>query len=269
MIIDCHVHISEPPNDNTQLSRINIDGTRVQWSGTRSDSSLENLLLTMDRNNIDQALIMGLEGIVSNKYLGEVIKKNNRLHGFVWVTDPKKPQSIKELERGVKEDKLIGLKLHPSLHNFVPSDPAIIPLIKRTVELKIPTLIHVYPWPPGYYYNNLPYHIDILKKNVPEALIIIGHLGHLNYNDILILARQEGVYAETSWGLTLMAEFNGLQYTSKYIHRVGIENFVFGSDWFGPNGEMERQLELIDRLDLVREEKDKILGGNISHILNL
>ena len=269
MIIDSHVHICEAPNDDTQLSRTNIDGTTVTWSGTRADAARGNLLRAMDENEIDKALIMGLEGIISNGHLGEVVSQSSRLEGFAWVTDPKQPESVEELETAVKEYDLIGLKLHPSLHDFVPSDPAIRPLIEKTVELNVPTLIHSYPWPPGYYFNNLPYHIDLLKKRVPEAVIVVGHMGHLNYNDLLVIARQSGVYAESSWGLTLMAELNGLDYVVKYLRRIGVDNVVYGSDWFGPNGEMERQLELIEKLDLTREEKDKILGGNISQILNL
>ena len=268
-MIDCHVHIAEPPNDETQLSRINIDGTITKWLGTRADASLNNLKKIMEKNRIDQAVIMGLEGIVSNKHLGKVTKKSKNLHGFAWISDPKQPQSIKELERAVKEDKLIGLKLHPSLHSFAPSDPSIFPLIEKTVELRLPTLIHSYPWPPGFYYHNLPYHIDILKKNVPEAVIIIGHMGHLNYNDMLVIAHQDGVFAESSWGLTLMAELHGINFCTKFVRRMGPENLVFGSDWFGPNGEMERQLDLIERLDIKRKEKDMILGDNISRILKL
>ncbi len=268
-MIDCHLHIAEPPNDDTQLSRVNIDGTVTKWSGTREDASLKNLKLVMEKNQIEQGVIMGLEGIISNKHLGKITREEKNLYGFAWIEDPKKPESIFELEEAVKRDGLIGLKLHPSLHNFVPSDSAIVPLIEKTVELKIPILIHVYPWPPGFYFNNLPYHIDILKKRVPEAVIIIGHMGHLNYNDMLILTRQEGIFAESSWGLTLMAELNGLDYCSKFIRRIGSENLLFGSDWFGPNGEMERQLSLIDKLDLSNHEKDSILGENTSRILNI
>ena len=269
MIIDSHVHICESPNDDTQLQRVNLDGTTVRWSGTRADAALDNLLRAMDENEIDKALIMGLEGIVSNRSLGEITNQSSRLEGFAWVTDPKKPESVEELETAIREYGLIGLKLHPSLHSFVPSDPAITPLIEKTVELNIPTLIHSYPWPPGYYFNNLPYHIDLLKRRVPEAVILFGHMGHLNYNDLLVIARQSGVYAESSWGLTLMAELNGHDYAVKYLRRIGVENVVYGSDWFGPNGEMERQLELIEKLDLTREERDEILDGNISQILDL
>jgi predicted TIM-barrel fold metal-dependent hydrolase len=64
-----------------------------------------------------------------------------------------------------------------------------------------------------------------------------------------------------------MAELNGLDFTVKFLRRMGVENAVYGSDWFGPNGEMERQLGLIERLGLTRDEKDMILGGNISRVM--
>jgi len=269
MIVDSHVHICEPPHDGTVLSRVNIDGSHVQWSGTRADAAVDRLLEALDENGIDKALIMGLEGIVSNEYLGEVVGSDERLEGFAWVTDPKLPGSIGELEMAVRDHSLIGLKLHPSLHDFVPSQPEVFPLVRKAAELGVPTLIHCYPWPPGFYFNNLPRHIDILKRNVPEATIIIGHMGHLNFNDLLVLARMRGVYAESSWGLTLIAGLHGTGYAERFIRMMGVENVLFGSDWFGPNGEMERQLDLIGRFDLTGEEREMILGGNASRILNL
>lgn len=269
MIVDSHVHICEPPHDRTVLARVNIDGSHVQWGGTRAEATVDRLLEAMDENGIDRALIMGLEGIVSNENLGEIVRGERRLEGFAWVTDPKKPQSIGELEVAVKDHGLIGLKLHPSLHDFVPSQPEVFPLVRRAAELGVPTMIHCYPWPAGFYYNNHPRHIDVLKRNVPEATIVIGHMGHLNFNDLLVLARTRGVYAESSWGLTLMAGLHGMEYAARFLRRMGVENVLFGSDWFGPNGEMERQLDLIGRLDLTGEEREMILGGNASRILSL
>ena len=269
MIVDCHVHICEPPHDGTVLSRVNIDGSHVQWSGTRAEAAVDRLLEAMDSNGIEKSLIMGLEGIVSNEHLGEVVRRNRRLEGFAWVTDPKNPQSIGELEVAVRDHGLIGLKLHPSLHDFVPSQPEVFPLVRRAAELGVPTLIHCYPWPPGFYHHNLPRHIDVLRRNVPEAIIVIGHMGHLNFNDLLVLARTRGVYAESSWGLTLMAGLHGTGYAERFLCMMGVGNLLFGSDWFGPNGEMERQLDLISRLELTGEEREMILGGNASRIFGL
>ncbi len=267
MIIDCHVHICEPPLDNSRLSRTNIDGSRVSWSGTRGDASCHRLNEVMDENGIDHAIIMGLEGIVSNKYLGELVSSNPRLSGFAWVDDPKKPEAIKELENAILDDGLSGLKLHPGLHSFFPSQPEIVPLIRKAVELEIPVLIHCYPWPIGFHKNNLPYHIDSLKRIVPEASIIVGHMGHVNFRDMVILTRHPRLVVESSWGLTLMADLNGPEYVTRFLRRIGIDKIVYGSDWFGPNGEMERQFSLIKQLSLTQSEKEMILGENISKFM--
>ncbi|MEE8354412.1 MAG: amidohydrolase family protein [Candidatus Bathyarchaeia archaeon] len=269
MIVDSHVHICEPPHNGSRLSRKNIDGSRVQWSDTRGDAAVGRLIEAMDGNGIDRALIMGLEGIVSNEYLGEVVAADPRLTGFAWVEDPKRPEAVGELETAVLDHGLSGLKLHPGLHSFSPSQPEVVPLIRRAAELGVPVLIHCYPFPPGHYENNLPHHIDSLKKAVPEATIIVGHMGQVNYHDMLALVRHPGLVVETSWGLTLLAELNGLDYAARFLRRLGVEKAVYGSDWFGPNGEMERQLGLIERLDLTRAEKDLILGGNISRVMSL
>jgi predicted TIM-barrel fold metal-dependent hydrolase len=96
-------------------------------------------------------------------------------------------------------------------------------------------------------------------------------MGYPRYLDMITLGQIPGVYIETSWGLTGIAELNGLTYTSKLLRLIGIDNVLYGSDWVGPQVGMEmvRQLGLIEKLDLTREEKDKILGGNISKILGL
>jgi hypothetical protein len=223
----------------------------------------------MNEDRVDRALIMGLSGIVSNEHLSEVVKAyGSKLTGFAWVDDPKdEEESVRELEKAVKDLGLRGLKIHPSIQSFSPSDPEIVPLIRRAAELRVPVLIHSYPWPPGYFYHNLPWHIDALKKRVPEAAIIVGHMGHLRFMDLLTIASQPGVYAETSWGLTLMAELHGTAFATRFIRRVGADKFLFGSDWFGSNRERKNQMSLIEKLGLTRKEKEKILGENLSKLM--
>jgi hypothetical protein len=97
------------------------------------------------------------------------------------------------------------------------------------------------------------------------------HMGWPRYLDLLHIGQIPGVYVETSWGLTSIAELNGTAYTSRLLRMIGIDNIVFGSDWCSVQigMEQERQIRLIESLDLTREEKDKILGGNMRRVLNL
>ena len=94
-------------------------------------------------------------------------------------------------------------------------------------------------------------------------------MGHVNFQDLIMITPHQGIFAETSWGLTLMAELHGLEFTTRFVRRIGVDNLIYGSDWFGPNGEMERQLKLIEKLRLSNEEKEKILGGNLKGIFGI
>ena len=62
----------------------------------------------------------------------------------------------------------------------------------------------------------------------------------------------------------------GTYFLAKYVKRIGVDKVLFGSDWVGDFTRIKNDnLDVIEKLDLTREEKDKILGGNISKLLKL
>jgi len=237
----------------------------------RADFAAERLLSNMDEYNIEKSIVMPLPGMLTNKILSKIIKNHSgRLHGFATVSDiHNTEQSFRELEKGVVEQGLIGLKLHPGVQDFIPSDPIFLPLFKKATELNIPILIHSFPWPPGYLYHTLPQHIDTLKKNIPEATIIIAHMGGQRFMDLLTVATQPGIYVETSHGLPLIADLHGLDFTVRFLRKIGVDNILYGSDWWGLKSMIKIQIALIDKLDLTMEEKEKILGKNIRKVICL
>ncbi len=274
MIIDSHTHLSGPPFNDETLYATYPDGGAFDLGIERAACHIDLLLEDMEERGVDRALVMGFPEMITNEQLSELVKKHpDKITGFTGVRDPKSEDAIQELDHSVKALGLKGLKLHPDCHSFSPSDRAIVPLIRRAAELDVPTLIHSYPWGlrRGYFGIATPDTIDDLKAHVPEATIIIGHMGYPRYLDLLTLAQIPGVFVETSWGLTSIAELHGLDFTVRFIRMIGVDNVLFGSDWIGKQVgmEQEKQLELINKLDLTREERDKILGENISKILKI
>lgn len=269
MLIDSHVHISGPPYKRAYWSIKRADGTDVPMELGDVDLSVDQLLHDMDECHVDKALVMALSGVISNEYLSKVVKAHpKRLAGFAWVTNPRTNHSVEELEKAVNELGLKGLgELHPGAQAFTPADREILPLIRRAAELHVPVLIHTYPWPPGYFYNSLPEHIDTLKKRVPQATIIVAHMGGPRFLDLLPIAPLQGIYVETSWGLTMISDLYGIDFATRYIRMIGADNVVFGSDWLGTNNERGKQLNVIQKMKLTREEKEKILGENIRKVL--
>jgi len=274
MIVDSHTHLCGPPFNNEPIVISYPDGGSFNIGVERQICKIEYLLEDMDTREIDKAIVMGFPEMITNQELSDIVKKYpKRIIGFAGVYDPKSEQAVQDLTKAIKELGLQGLKLHPDCHSFSPSDEEIIPLIECATELDVPVLIHSYPGGirRGYFGKTSPETIDDLKANVPDATIIIGHMGFPRYLDLLTVAQIPGVFVESSWCLTSIAELHGLEFTAKYLRMIGIDNVLFGSDWIGGQVgmEQERQLEIITKLDLSREEKEKILGGNISEILDL
>ena len=271
MKIDSHVHLVEPPNDETEVVYTCYDGQVVIPSNPRSMVSLEHLFNSMEKNKVEKAVVMGYQHC-SNDFLRDVLKKHSdKLSCFAWVDDPKSEESAKQLEEAVEKHGFKGLKMHPDIQGFCASDPEIVPLIRKACELEVPVLIHSVPgaMSKGFFNANLPEHILVLKKNVPDVDVIIAHMGYPRHIDLLTISLTPGIYIETSWGLTFIEMVHGTEFVSRFVHALGVDKVLYGSDWLGPHGEMENQLALIERLSLTREEKSKILGGNISKLLNI
>lgn len=271
MIIDSHVHISEQTPDNGIFHFKLADGTDASVSvGKGVNLSVNQLLSDMDDCRVDKACVVAFRGVASNAFLSKVVKSHpKRLVGFAWIDNPRVHRSVKELEKTVKEMGLKGLKLHPGVQGFTPADPEILPLIRRASELNVPIFIHMAPFQPhGDYHNCLVEHIYVLWKRVPEATILIGHMGLQRFLDLLPIGlMQSKIYVETSWGLTIIADLYGIDFATKFIRRIGVDKVVFGSDWVGANNERKAQLSIIQKMSLTREEKEKILGENIRKVL--
>ena len=271
MIIDSHVHLAGPPYKRDKWVSTGSDGTEYIIPLSKdSDPSVDSLISDMQANQIDKALAVAFSGIISNEHLSEEVKAHpKKLIGFAWVNNPKQIQSVEELEYAVNELGLRGLKLHPGIQNFSSADQEIVPLIKKAVELSIPTFIHMVPFPiHGDFNNCLVEHIAVLWKRVPDATIIIGHMGFPRWFDLLTIAPLPNIYVETSWGLTMLAKLYGMDFASRFIDKIGVDNVVFGSDWFGRGwSETDKQIDLIQKLDLSTTEKERILGGNMLKVL--
>lgn len=273
-MIDSHTHLTGPPHSQEQLVWPIVDGGSFTAPFTRAEGKAEYLLNDMDHRGIDKALVMGFPNTITNEQLSKVMKEHpKRIIGFASVRNPKSSDAVTEFKDAVEKLGLKGLKLHPDIHSFSPSDPEIFPLIQCASDLGVPVLIHCFPggMVRGYFSLNTPGHIDTLKRYVPDATIILAHMGWPRYMDVLSVGQIPGVYVETSWGLTSIVELNGTHYTSKLLRMIGVDKIVFGSDWCTVQigMEQERQIKLVESLDLSREEKDMILGENMRQLMDL
>ncbi len=124
------------------------------------------------------------------------------------------------------------------------------------------------PWPPGSFDVAKPELIYSLKKYVPDAPIIIGHMAYQSFNDLLALRWWPKTYVETSNGLNMIVSAYGIETAEKILRTIGVERVVFGSDWEGTPERMAETLNIIDDMGFSEEEKARILGENINEVLD-
>lgn len=172
MIIDAHMHVIGAPNwlPSTGLGFDALAKTwarEVRWfddieAGVQRfvrsvekcwDPSGEKAIARMDEAGVDASMMMPMdlglavndEGVIpieeKNRLCAELTQKHRgRLYSFCGV-DPRRPQALELLKRGLTEWGMKGLKLYPTA-GFYPDDPIVYPLYRLCAEHGVPVLLH-------------------------------------------------------------------------------------------------------------------------------
>lgn len=253
--IDAHVHITEDGN----------------WFDSNIDASLERLLIELENSSISKAIILPINGTVSNEYVAEVCNKYpKKLMGFATVDPLQGEHSVIELEKAVNDLGLRGLKLHPRLQNFPPNDSRIIPIIEKAGELDIPIVFDTFPQGPGLIENVLPLNYDRLAKEAPNTKIILAHSGGSRVLDALMVAKaNENIYLDISYSMHYYQGSSVIKDFIFAIKKLGADRVIYGSDY--PELGIRDSFEVVEEMliDLSDKEKEWVFGNTISTMLNL
>jgi uncharacterized protein len=195
--VDAHMHVGEFPLFNVRLDA-------------------EGLAGIFSKHQIDAGMVFHPD----NAMVRQVVEQVEPAYGFYWA-NPKRPGFVEEAATFLDHPKFLGVKMHPLMDGYHPNDPAVHPLIRLLVERDIPVLIHC-----GHPIFTLPWSIEELIANFPEAKVILGHMGHGNIiyiNACIDIAdRHPNVYLETS-GMPEHAKI------AAAVDRVG-HRVLYGSD---------------------------------------
>jgi predicted TIM-barrel fold metal-dependent hydrolase len=228
VIFDAHMHVGEFPLFNVSLDR---DG-------------LEQL---MHQTGVEGGLVFHPD----NAYVHTVAASIPSVYGLVWV-NPRQPNYLDEALHFLDDSHFIGVKLHPLLDGYHPNDPTLYPLMEILVERDLPVLIHC-----GHPIFTLPWSIEELIVNFPEAKVILGHMGHGNIvyinGAIDVAARHPNVYLETS-GMPMHTKI------AEAARRVGAERILYGSD--APFHHPTVEITKVRLSGLPPESVDLVLGIN-------
>lgn len=231
-------------------------------------NSVEDLLTIMDRNGIDAVVTCAPYSSIgedrtydeANEFIAESMRAvPGRIVGFVRINPHLQENALKSIEEGVRKHGFMGIKYHPRNEAFpINSEELSFPLAELAVKLRVPILIHT--GEPDTYGFAQPTLVGDLADSFPDLTLIIGHMGKRLFEDAILVGKWfENVILETS--------FRNPRDIARAVRKVGADRVIYGSDM--PFGLPEIEMMKVRVCDISEEEKELVLGGNISRILEV
>ncbi|KPV63423.1 MAG: Amidohydrolase [Candidatus Bathyarchaeota archaeon BA2] len=281
-LIDIHVHpflLKELTEKRPEL----LEGTKAYLGIKISPQPLETLVRQMEVAGVVKAVLLALDltsklgcKLPSNEEVAELVRMDpDRFIGFASVDPLQGQEAARQLEHAINELGLRGLKLHPPLQDFEPSDPKLRPVFKKSEELEIPILAHTgMTWQRSCILElSHPMLWDKVAMDFPDLKIILAHCGWPWAWDAAVLAmRHPNVYLDIANTYTgTPSEHLSLILTEmmpkRIVERFLADKLLFGSDF--PYIELHKMAESVKKLPIADEVKLQILETNASKLLGL
>jgi predicted TIM-barrel fold metal-dependent hydrolase len=241
VIVDSHAHVDEVP--------------ALGWMDPAA-----SLVRLMDQAGIERAVVMTYTELpavnpTALEYLAEQIGQYpDRLIGYVRV-HPWYPQAIDLVDRAFGEFGMRGVKLHPVGNLSHPAAEVTLRVIRRAAEHRAPVLFHCGDEP-----LTTPLQIGLAAEAVPDASIILGHMGGYFHVEeaIEVAARLPNVFLETS-----AMPYPGM--IRRAVDVVGAERVLFASD--GPGCLPSLEVHKVRLAGLTPAEEQRVFSANILELL--
>ncbi len=258
MIIDAHAHIF--PDKIADKAAEGIGG--FYNITAKYDGTLGTLLEQGSAAGVDKFLVQSVATVPEqvrsiNNYISECVSRYpDRLIGF-GAMHPDFEDIVGETERIVSLG-LKGIKLHSDFQRFNLDEKRAY-AIYEAAEGRLPILFHI--GDPRYDYS-APERLMRVVKRFSKLTVIAAHLaGWTMWDKGAEIFEGSGIYADCSSSLYALAPDRA----AKLIRKIGADKVFWGTDY--PLWGAAEELERFRSLPLSDEEKDKILGGNITRLL--
>jgi len=196
---------------------------------------------------------------------------DGRFVGFGCV-DPLRPDALERL-RAFPELGLHGLKLHPTLQDFDPADPALAPFFATAAELGLVIVTHAgtsalgagEPGGQGLRIDLArPLLLDPVAARHPDLQIVLAHVGWPWHLEALAMAlHKANVWLDISgWRYRYLPDEVLREARTRLRGR-----FLFGTDF--PMFDPALQLEEVAELGLGDDVTERLLRANATELLGL
>jgi len=246
MIVDCHTHIWQSPDQLGQLDLGEAPRPGSKRSGRFSPAgrSQWRTFPAADPDHhwaesavVDKSIVLAfkskyLQAEIPNSYVAEYVNRfPQKLIGFAGI-DPTERSALDEMRAARDHLLLRGITLSPANQDFHPCDTRAMRLYAEAEKLAMPILVH----PVGQFTEQSklefarPQLFDEVARTFPTLRIIIAQLGQPWLEEtICLLGKHANVYADVSGLLSRPWQaYNALM--AAHESQV-IEKLLFGSDF--------------------------------------
>lgn len=245
MIVDCHTHIWQSPQQLGQLV-LGETGRTPRWRTGRSGSTRVSTgpLPAADAdyhwsqaNSVDKAFVLGfksrhLRAEIPNRYVADYVNRfPQKLIGFAGI-DPTESSAADEVKFSRNDLRLRGITLSPPNQDFHPTDTRAMRIYAMAEQLGMPVVMH--PGSPFTEQSRMEYGqpvlLDEVARTFPRLRLVISQLGHPWIDEtICMLGKHQNLFADISGLLRRPWQaYNAL--VSAYQYGV-IDKLLFGSDF--------------------------------------
>lgn len=221
-----------------------------------------SMLAVMDRCGVQQAILSSHLALVEDTRAGNEATARatelnpGRLLGYV-VANPHQDVDA-ELSRWENHPGMVGVKLHPDIHEYPLTGPAYEPVWDYAYRTGRPVLTHTWG---GSRFTGVE-HLREVAEAHPGARILAGHAGALRetYPRMIDVARRcDNVYLE------ICGTYLTGAWLERMVDAVGPDRVVYGSDF--PFIDMRYSIGRVLFAGLSLDARRRVLGGSMTKLL--
>jgi uncharacterized protein len=299
-LVDVHVHLYEDPAAGEQAKDRYLiweygDDPGVMFSASPGDVTA--LASVYEKAGFDRAIVVHMFDTAlareqaaaqlpaaeaaavaaeamraSNRWIARVVRENPVAEVLISV-DPTAlpPQAISAHLAELAASGVLGVKLHPVSHSFVPNDPRLHPMYELCADAGLVVLSHSGPGPAGAAGSAKPSDFAPVLRKWPDLRLVLAHLGGASWRETAAVAAD---FPQLVFDLSEIIEWTGAPHApsaaelAALIRQIGADRVMLGSDfpWYDPLRTADRVAGLPS---LSNAERTAVLGGTAMRVFRL
>ena len=269
MIIDFHTHIFPHKIAGSTLEHLEkLSNGKANTNGT-----YEGLISDMAISGVDVSVALPVVTKPSqfdsvSRFAIEInkLKEENGKKIISFAGIHPKCEGIKEKMKFLKDNGILGVKIHPDYQGCFIDDEGYIEILSCAKDLDMIVVTHS-GIDNGFLGQPVKCPPELVKKVIKKVnhdKFVLGHYGaYKQWEQVLEVLAGENVYFDTAFTFPFIQE----DLFAKILIKHGDDKVVFATD--SPWDNVKTDLDIFSKFNLSSESKDKILYKNAQKLLNI